>query len=52
MKPVYWHGEDKTFRQTITVTMCRACVEDGTAEALAKEIERMMRKYAEDRLNP
>jgi hypothetical protein len=50
MKPADWH-DDMTYRHTITVTMCRACVEDGTAKALAKEIERIMRKSIEDRFN-
>ena len=41
---------DHTFRQHIKVTMCRQCVEDGTAKAVALEIERMMRRDIERRL--
>jgi hypothetical protein len=50
--PVSWDigqadwREDQTLRQTITVTMCRTCVDEGAAKALALEIERMVLRRA------
>jgi hypothetical protein len=48
--PVSWDfgraewREDQTLRQTVTVTMCRTCVDEGAAKALALELECMIRR--------
>jgi hypothetical protein len=45
-RPVFWDigqaewRDDQSLRQTVTVTMCQACVDDGSAAALMGVIER------------
>ncbi len=46
IKPKDYQSEDTSYRMVLTISMCKTCIDDGVAAALAKVFEEQARKMS------